>query len=303
VGAVVKILDLGTGRALFEEGEGPQFDLTRPGEMLGASDYMAPEQAKDAHNIDIRADIYSLGCVLYHALAWQPPFADTSPVRQLVRHATEAPRPIAEHNPQVPDGLQQVLNWMLAKSPDQRYPTPARAAAALEVFLAAGSAAALPTNTQLNEYMEWVETLDGAGPIPVPGQARPATTARKTTAPPPPPAPARPAPARKEAEEELMEINVEPVDLDVPAPRPKAPPPPRPERKASRQARSDRDDEKPARSRRKAKREEEEEEEEEPARILGLRPRELAVLTFSLLGLFVLGVLGVIGWVIYKVVS
>jgi eukaryotic-like serine/threonine-protein kinase len=127
----VKILDMGLGRTTFEEGEparaeGPE--LTVEGVLLGTPDYMAPEQARDARTIDVRADVYSLGCVLYHALAGRPPFPDTSVISQMIRHATEMPRPLREFNPAVPDGLQQILNWMLAKDPAQRYPTPERAA-------------------------------------------------------------------------------------------------------------------------------------------------------------------------------
>ena len=90
--ATVKILDIGLGRALFDEGSstaGPSADLTGTGAILGVPDYMAPEQVRDAHAVDIRADIYSLGCVFYQTLTGQTPFPDSSPVRQMIRHATE----------------------------------------------------------------------------------------------------------------------------------------------------------------------------------------------------------------------
>ena len=124
--------------------------LTGEGVLLGTPDYMAPEQARDARAADIRADIYSLGCVLYHLLAGQPPFPDTNIISQMIRHATEPTRPLKEFNPAVPDGLQQILDWMMAKDPAGRYPTPERAGQALEMFLAAGAAAGLaaPTSTR-----------------------------------------------------------------------------------------------------------------------------------------------------------
>ena len=78
--------------------------------LLGTPDYLAPEQARNAAAVDIRADIYSLGCVLYHLLAGQPPFPDTNIINQMIRHAQETPRPLKEFNPEVPDGLQQIVN-------------------------------------------------------------------------------------------------------------------------------------------------------------------------------------------------
>src|SRR5262249_53780005 len=139
--STVKILDIGLGRIFFDEhsplptAEPP---LTTEGMLLGTPDYLAPEQARNARAVDIRGDVYSLGCVLYHALTGQPPFPDTNLITQMLRHATEMPRPVKEFNPAVPDGLQQILNGMLAKDPSQRYPTPEQAAQALKVFLAAG---------------------------------------------------------------------------------------------------------------------------------------------------------------------
>jgi serine/threonine protein kinase len=158
--STVKVLDIGTGRALFDDG--PTAELTNEGDVLGTAEYMAPEQARDPRSTDIRADIYSVGCVLYHALAGQPPFNDTNRVRLLVRMATEAPRPVRELNPAVPEGLQQILNWMLAKDPGRRYPTPGRAAQALQTFLAAGAAVVpLEKDPRMGAYLQWLAVEQG----------------------------------------------------------------------------------------------------------------------------------------------
>src|SRR5262245_2969263 len=183
--ATVKILDMGLARTLSDEAAPERPDepmLTSEGIVLGTPDYMAPEQAKDARSADIRSDIYSLGCVLYHLLGGHPPFPDTNIISQMIRHATEQPRPLKELNPAVPDGLQQIMNWMLAKDPAQRYPTPDRAAAALKVFLVAGAEPA-PTpeaDPRMRGYLTWLEidAKDGEraspaakAPAPVPAVA------------------------------------------------------------------------------------------------------------------------------------
>jgi len=161
----LKILDIGLGRELFDENAkesaaAGDMELTTEGVLLGTPDYLSPEQARDARNIDIRADIYSLGCVLYHALAGHPPFPDKNLLQQMVRHATEPPRPISELNAAVPSGLQQVLNWMLAKKPEERYPTPERAAQALKVFMIAEGAPVTRLEDQpgMRKYLTWLET-------------------------------------------------------------------------------------------------------------------------------------------------
>src|ERR1044071_7689293 len=101
---------MGPGRALsdgsIDEGAEEDPQLTTEGTLLGTPDYMAPEQARDAHAAAIRAAIYSVGCVLYHMLTGQTPFPDSNIISQMIRHASEAPRPLKELNPAVPDGLQ-----------------------------------------------------------------------------------------------------------------------------------------------------------------------------------------------------
>ncbi len=169
----LKILDIGLGRELYDENAKPRemlTDLTGEGVILGTPDYLSPEQARDARHIDVRSDIYSLGCVLYHCLVGHPPFPDSNMLHQLVRHATETPRPVRELAPDVPEALQQVLNWMLAKEPTDRYPTPDRAARSLQLFMISG-AEAKPIeqqSAQMRRYITYLETGEVSKPEPTP---------------------------------------------------------------------------------------------------------------------------------------
>jgi serine/threonine protein kinase len=127
--STVKLLDIGLGRALFDEGAPPGGqDITTAGDQLGTAEYRSPEQARDARLVDVRSDLYSLGCVFYHLLTGQPPFVEKNVVKLLIRHATEKPAPLADFRCSEPAGLQPVLDKMLAKDPALRYPTPQHAA-------------------------------------------------------------------------------------------------------------------------------------------------------------------------------
>jgi serine/threonine protein kinase len=143
--SMVKILDIGLGREVFDPDSREVKDvLTNDGAFLGTPDFMAPEQARDPRRADIRSDLYSIGCILYRMLAGEPPFPDDNLVRQILRHATQQPRPLSEVNPAVPEGLNRIVLTLLAKDPGQRYQTPAQAAEALRENLATGSGKAQP---------------------------------------------------------------------------------------------------------------------------------------------------------------
>ena len=157
----LKILDIGLGRVMFDEhgaGDQDNLTLTNEGVMLGTPDYMAPEQAKNAHTVDIRADMYALGCVLYHLIAGRLPFIEASPVMQMVAHASQKAPPLRSLEPSVPEALQLVVDTLMAKDPNQRYPSPVRAAQSLAQFVPQVKAQ-LPEAQALGKtYHRWVET-------------------------------------------------------------------------------------------------------------------------------------------------
>jgi WD40 repeat protein len=110
-------------------------EITATGQVMGTLDYMAPEQADDSHGVDIRADIYALGCTLYKLLTGHAPFSGesyNSIAKKLRGHAENAPPPVREARPEVPEALADLIARMLAKSPDGRPAAPAEVATALE---------------------------------------------------------------------------------------------------------------------------------------------------------------------------
>ena len=83
----------------------------------------------------------------------------------MIKHATEQAKPLKEFNPAIPDGLQQIVNWMMAKDPAQRYPTPSRAYQALEVFLVAGAPPSSPDlDPDMQPYIKQMDE-DARGPV------------------------------------------------------------------------------------------------------------------------------------------
>jgi serine/threonine protein kinase len=127
----VKILDLGLALVLNSADV-----LTL--HILGTPDYLAPEQSRNSHRVDIRADIYSLGATLYFLLTGQPPFPDGDRVDKLLRHQTETPRALRSLRADLPADLEGIVECMLAKSPALRFTTPAEVVEALAPWSLAG---------------------------------------------------------------------------------------------------------------------------------------------------------------------
>jgi predicted Ser/Thr protein kinase len=145
----VKILDFGLARFAMEATPAGALltaaapapaageSLTQVGTVVGTPDYIAPEQIRDAHTADIRADLYSLGCTLYDLLAGQAPFPEGTVVQKVMAHLEQAPRPLIELRADVPADLARVVQRLMAKDPAQRYATPADVVAALTPFTGA----------------------------------------------------------------------------------------------------------------------------------------------------------------------
>ncbi len=115
----IKLLDFGLALTRQDEDE---FTLARVfgHECVGTADFIAPEQAIDSFTVDERADIYSLGCVLYFAITGEPPHPVEGNLQKLQAHLNQQPRPLSDVVPGVPEELDALVTRMLAKSPDQR---------------------------------------------------------------------------------------------------------------------------------------------------------------------------------------
>lgn len=112
----VKITDFGLARAVDDA------SLTQSGVIAGTPQYMAPEQAR-GESIDHRADLFSLGCVLYTMAAGRAPFRGSSTLAVMKRVCEDTPRPIREINPDIPDWLAAIIDKLMAKAPTNRFQT------------------------------------------------------------------------------------------------------------------------------------------------------------------------------------
>ena len=125
----IKLTDFGLARAAED------MKLTKSGFVAGTPLYMAPEQAR-GDDIDARADLFSLGSVMYETLAGKPPFEGKTPLAVLRRVADEDHEPLSQLNPDVPAWLEEIIDHLLAKNPVDRFQTAREVAEELAVHLA-----------------------------------------------------------------------------------------------------------------------------------------------------------------------
>ena len=100
--------------------EGTHAQLTRAGDVVGTIHYVAPEQIEGGE-VSARTDVYSLGCLLYHCLTGQVPFARDTDVAVIYAHLSEQPPKLSALRPELPEGLDAVIAKALDKSPDRRF--------------------------------------------------------------------------------------------------------------------------------------------------------------------------------------
>jgi serine/threonine protein kinase len=128
----IKILDFGIAKLMGDQvGTNPKLK-TKGGSILGTPAYMAPEQCRGGAEIDARADLYGVGCILFEMLTGRPPFVAEGGGETMAMHIYEPPPRLHQFAPGLPVELDALIAKLLAKNPDERTPSAAYALAALE---------------------------------------------------------------------------------------------------------------------------------------------------------------------------
>jgi serine/threonine protein kinase len=115
----VKLTDFGLARETSDD----HYRVTRAGTTVGTIDYMSPEQARDSGAADARSDLYSLGGTWFHLLTGQAPFPAGGLGERLIKIMNDPPPDVCALNPRVSPACRTVIERLLAKSPEDRYPT------------------------------------------------------------------------------------------------------------------------------------------------------------------------------------
>jgi serine/threonine protein kinase len=120
----VKVLDLGLVSLKNDDTKTESTEsLTDHNQIIGTVDYMSPEQAEDVHHVDLRTDIYSLGCTLYRILTNKPPYGGKNAIQKLMAHRTHPIPSLRAERSDVPELLDRAFRRMVAKNPEDRYQT------------------------------------------------------------------------------------------------------------------------------------------------------------------------------------
>src|SRR5262249_39313363 len=114
--------------------EGPETTLTQEGQLLGTPDFLAPEQIRDARDVDIRADLYALGCTFYFLLTGNVPFPRDTRMDKLDAQRFQEPVPLTTCRPNIPPAVATIVQRLMAKRPEDRFASPAALLSALDAI-------------------------------------------------------------------------------------------------------------------------------------------------------------------------
>ncbi|MBI4618127.1 MAG: serine/threonine protein kinase [Planctomycetes bacterium] len=127
----VRVIDLGLAKPMISAGVS---GITGPDACLGTIPYMAPEQVEDSRHVDQRADVYSLGTILYETASGQRAFTGQTRLALIDRIRTGSYVPLSEADPDVPAAIQAVIERAMARDPQDRFQTPGEMRAAIKAL-------------------------------------------------------------------------------------------------------------------------------------------------------------------------
>jgi eukaryotic-like serine/threonine-protein kinase len=153
------VADFGIARAVSEG----QRSITAVGIPLGTPPYMSPEQAQGLDNIDLRSDIYAVGCMIFEMISGRPPFVGMSVGKVIQQHLQAPPPKVRDFRADAPEALDGILARALMKDRDARYQSAEEMADALRMVAAMETLErSLPTGSRR------VVTPTDLAPVPVP---------------------------------------------------------------------------------------------------------------------------------------
>ena len=169
-----KIMEFGSARDAFASLDAIISDesLMTGETVAGRYDYMAPEQAQDVREADQRSDIYSLGSVLYHCLTGRPPFVEENLIRLVMKLAAESPQPASELVGGVPRQIDETLEGLLAKKPNDRFQAADQVVYALDQFVPPEAEPEHVTVVEVSSaYLQWARSRQLEKPHTIPEEA------------------------------------------------------------------------------------------------------------------------------------
>ncbi|MDB5213720.1 MAG: Protein kinase [Myxococcaceae bacterium] len=187
---VAKVLDFGVSKVAAHSGIGaapgvapasqPPSPITKTGAVIGTVAYMAPEQMLDAKRVDARADLWSVGIMLFELLTKKTPFGASSDPGIVTTMLTKPPLSLGALRPDVPPKLEKVIVRCLEKLPQKRYATASAVAAGLEPFTTPRARAALDALRRAGRPSGAAAPIEKGAPAVIAGGGRDPARARRT---------------------------------------------------------------------------------------------------------------------------
>jgi serine/threonine-protein kinase len=128
---LVKVVDFGLARLRPPEGSEQSYTLRQNRGGIGTPGFMSPEQWRNVHEVDIRSDLYSLGCTFYFGLTGRMPFCGATVGETCALHLNQDPTPVTQWRPDAPPAVVGIVRRLMAKKPEARFQTPTELAHAL----------------------------------------------------------------------------------------------------------------------------------------------------------------------------